>query len=270
MWKFLCFLTILPLFISCEKVIDLDLNTAEPLFVVEATILKDSVCTVELTRTANYFSTDDPEYIEDAEITISDGISFEVLNYRERGIYEGSTIKGIEGRMYEIYISQNGIDYEGASYLATAPDIISTSYNIYEEQSHLNPFGDRVVDVSCRFSDDISTDNYYIIRFSDENGKIIEKYFLLTENESNSGSLNYENGEIHFTESLFYEGNYIEVKLFSVDEAVYNYYLQLTDILFWKRRIVPPTPYNPLSNISNGALGYFAAWSFDTETLIIE
>jgi hypothetical protein len=33
---------------------------------------------------------------------------------------------------------------------------------------------------------------------------------------------------------------------------------------------MPPTPYNPKSNISNGALGYFAAWSYDSEKILLE
>jgi hypothetical protein len=270
MWKNLCFLAILTIITSCEKVIDLDLNASRSLFAVEAIMYKDSVCIVGLTRTVNYFSPDEPEYIEDAEIMISDGNLSEVLNYSGNGIYKGNTIIGTPEGMYEIDISQNGINYKGMSYLSPAPVISSVTYNISEEQSHLNPYGERVVDVHCTFSDDVSTDNYYLIRFSDENGKLIERYFLLTENESNSGSIDYQNGEISFSESLFYEGSYIDVKVFSVDKPVYNYFLQISDILFWKRRIVPPTPYNPTSNISNGALGYFAAMSFDSEILILE
>ena len=75
---------------------------------------------------------------------------------------------------------------------------------------------------------------------------------------------------MRFSESIFYEGGEIEIELFSIDEDIFNYFLQLSDILFWKNRVVPPTPYNPSSNISGGALGYFAAWSFDAKTILLE
>jgi hypothetical protein len=69
---------------------------------------------------------------------------------------------------------------------------------------------------------------------------------------------------------MFYGGGEAEVQVFSIDESVYNYFLQLNDVLYWKRRLMPPTPYNPKSNISNGALGYFAAWSYDSEKILLE
>jgi hypothetical protein len=69
---------------------------------------------------------------------------------------------------------------------------------------------------------------------------------------------------------MFYEGGEAEVQVFSLDESVYNYFLQLNDILYWKRRVMPPTPYNPKSNISNGALGYFAAWAYDSRKIMLE
>jgi len=44
----------------------------------------------------------------------------------------------------------------------------------------------------------------------------------------------------------------------------------LNDVLFWKRRFNPPATYNPVSNINNGALGYFAAWTYNSEKIILE
>ena len=83
--------------------------------------------------------------------------------------------------------------------------------------------------------------------------------------------ISYENNIISFAESIFYDGEgTINVLLYSIDEAIYNYFLQMNDILFWKRRILPPSPYNPTSNLSNGALGYFAAWAIDVKQVVLE
>lgn len=270
MGKVISFIIILMIITSCEKVIEIDLNSEQPQLVVEAIISTDSICIVSLTKTSSYYSTDEQVYVEDAEVIISDGELSDVLNYSEKGKYKGSTITGTQDKTYTINISYEGINYEGISYLPPGSIISEVDYSISEEQSHLNPFGDRVVSVYCTFEDDVNEDNFYLIRFNDVDGRLIERYYLLTENVSNSGSIDFQNGHISFTESIFYEGNYLEVQLFSVDEAIYNYFLQLTDILFWKRRITPPSPYNPLSNISNGAVGFFAAWSLDSEILILE
>jgi hypothetical protein len=255
---------------SCEEVIEVDLDANEPEFVVEAIIYKDSVCKVQLTGTAGYFSMEEPSYIENASVIISDGTASEELSYEGNGYYRGSTITGTEEKTYEIEINHEGKVYYATSYMPKEPHIESVSYNVSNAQSTLNPFGETVVDINCIIEDDITKDNYYLLRYSDSNGKLIERYYLLTENVSNSGHIDYENGKIIFSESIFYEGSFITMRLFAVDKAVYDYFLQLTDILFWKRRIMPPTPYNPESNISNGVLGYFVAWSYDSEVLVLE
>lgn len=262
-------LIMLAIITSCEKVIEIDLNSAQPQLAVEAVISEDSTCIVNLVRTASYYSQIEPEIVVNAQITVSDGTTSELLDYEGDGMYSGNTIIGVQNKLFEITISHEGEIYEGSSFMPAPTQISNLDYGISSEQSHLNPFGDRVVSINCTFNDNINEDNYYLIRFSEEDGKLIERYYLLTETVTNSGTIEYIDGNIRFSESVFYEGDYIDVKVFSVDEAVYNYYLQLTDILFWKRRIMPPTPYNPESNISNGALGYFAAWSFDSEILIL-
>ncbi len=149
-------------------------------------------------------------------------------------------------------------------------DIISVSYDKYEDQSTLNPLGETVFTIICEFSDNPDIDNFYMIKYL-EDGKMIEKnYFMITERDAIGGSFNIENDIISFSESIFYDGGEVEVQVFSIDESVYNYFMQLNDILFWKRRIMPPTPYNPSSNINNGALGYFAALAYDSEIIILE
>jgi hypothetical protein len=149
-------------------------------------------------------------------------------------------------------------------------EISSVSYSLSSEQSILNPSGEPVLTVNCRFSDDPEKDNYYMIYFMANGRMIEERYFMLTEHNANGGSFSNTNNLISFSESIFYEGNEVEVWLFSLDESVYNYFYQLDDILFWKRRFIPPTPYNPVSNISNGTLGFFAAWAYDSVKIKIE
>ena len=263
-------LVIIFIFNSCEEVIDIDLETSDEGFVVEASICKDSVSLVRLSRTVNYFSPGEPSYIEDATVIISDGTTSEELNYTGSGYYKGSAIRGVEERTYGIEIIHNGKSYQGASFMPLQAQINSVSYSKSSGQSILNPFGETVFSIDCEFSDDMNQDNYYLVRFSGSDGSLIERYYLLTEENTNSGSIDYENGNISFSESIFYDGGEIEVKVFAVDENIYNYFLQLTDVLFWKKRIMPPASYNPASNINNGALGYFAAWSCDSQMLILE
>jgi len=265
------FALILVALTSCEEVIDIDLNSSDPSFVVEGTMYKDSVGLVRLTRTTNYFSSEGPDIIEDAVVRISDGTSSELLTYKTNGYYYGSTIAGTEGKSYSIEIVDGGVTYAGSSFMPVKSDIVSVRYYKDETPGVFNPNGEIIYTITCDFNDDPGIDNYYMIRYILDGAEQPESYYLVTENSANNGTLNdSEIGTISFSESFFYEGGEAEVRVFSIDESVYKYFMQLNDILFWKRRLMPPTPYNPVSNVSNGALGYFAAWAYDSETIFLE
>lgn len=252
---------------SCEEVVEIDLNSASPAFVAEAKLFKDSVVQVRLTYTTDYFSVSAPEIVEDAIIKISDGITAEELTYKGNGNYSGSLITGREEVTYDLEINHSGRSYNSFSVMPSYTAIAATKYSISNSQSILNPDGKTVVTVTCMFNDDPDKNNYYMICFM-ANGRLIEdRYFMITENSANGGSFINENNIISFSESIFYDGDNVEILLYSMDESVYNYFYQMDDILFWKRRVIPPVPYNPTSNISNGALGYFAAWTLDSRII---
>jgi hypothetical protein len=264
-----CFVIII-LLSSCEKVINVDLNSSDPAFVVEAVIYKDSVSLVRLTRTISYFSTDQPGLIEDASIKIDDGNSSEELIYKGNGYYVGKNIIGTEGKVYQVEILYNGKIYRGKSLMPVKAEIGYIQYSKSDSPGIMNPEGKTVFTIMCEFRDDPDINNYYMIQFISE-GKLLERYYLLTENKSNSGSINSTTDDIiRFSESLFFDGGEVEVYLYSIDESVYNYFLQLSDILYWKRRVMPPTPYNPESNIDNNALGYFATWTCDSVKIMLQ
>jgi hypothetical protein len=273
------FLVALPLLIilaSCEEVIEVDLNSSDPAFVVEAVVYKDSITLVRLTTTTSYYSVGEPEFITDAGIKISDGISNEELIYKGNGYYSGNTIHGVEGRNYIIEILHDGILYKGISFMPFKTDIVSVGYSKNNTPTIYNPSGKTMFVIRCEFIDDPEVDNYYMIRYILDAEVLAGSYYLLTEHTAVNGSLeifdinNTDNDTIRFEEWMFYEGGMGEVQVFSIDKSVYDYFVQLNDVLFWKRRFNPPATYNPVSNINNGALGYFAAWAFDSEKIILE
>lgn len=269
--RILVLLLVLMVLISCEEVVDIDLNSSNPRFVVEGVIYQDSVSWVRLTRTTDYFETEEPEYVQDAVIVIRDGSIQEQLTYTENGIYIGDTIIGTKDRLYEMEINYDGVVYSARSYMPERTEIISVRYGKSNAQSPLNPQGETVYSISCDFYEDPLTEDFYMIRYLDNDKLVENSYYLLHDNTDDEGALERsDEGKIHFSESVFYEGGEVEIQLLTIDEPVYNYFLQLNDVLFWKRRVIPPTPYNPQSNISNGALGYFAAWTLDSDTLLLE
>lgn len=262
--------------ISCEEVIEVDLNTSNPAFVVEAIIYKDSVSNVRLTSTTDYFSIEEADYIEDALIRVSDGILTEELVYKGNGFYVGNTVIGEEEKTYEIAIVHNGITYEGISLMPLKTNIISIGYAKSDAPSIFNSDGKTMFTIEFSFLDDPDKDNFYMIRYILDGEVLKDSYYLLTESSAVNGSLRIlnnnstDNDTIIFSEAIINEGGEAEVQIFSIAEEVYNYFVQLNDVLYWKRRLYPPAQYNPESNISNGVLGYFAAWSYDSKKILLE
>lgn len=115
-----------------------------------------------------------------------------------------------------------------------------------------------------------------MIRYILDGTVLKDSYYLVTEQNAGNGTINSsninnaDNDTLRFSEWLFYEGGEVEVQVFSFDESVYNYFMQLNDVLFWKRKVMPPAQYNPVSNINNRALGYFAALSYDSRKIMLE
>jgi hypothetical protein len=65
-------------------------------------------------------------------------------------------------------------------------------------------------------------------------------------------------------------GDTIIVELLSIDKAAYDYFNTLKDILSSDRSPTSLSPANPNTNVSNGALGYFAAFTIDTKTIVLK
>ena len=65
-------------------------------------------------------------------------------------------------------------------------------------------------------------------------------------------------------------GDSLTVTLESIDESTFNFFNTLSSVLGEGSSFMSAPPENPVSNISNGALGYFAAYSFTQRKFVIQ
>ena len=126
--------------------------------------------------------------------------------------------------------------------------------------------------INCYFKDPVGINNYYQINLFrkdtllNTNNRIIiysDKYF---DGRVNSFSLESR----RFGIDRFNKGDTIKVQLLNIDRVTYDYYKTLRDITREGRLISVSTPANPTNNISNGALGYFAAKSISEKSIVIK
>jgi hypothetical protein len=89
--------------------------------------------------------------------------------------------------------------------------------------------------------------------------KQIEGYNLREDTffDGNENDFSFDNMDLQ-------SGDKIEVQLISIDNMVYDYFKTLANIVSGGGGASSSSPANPNSNLSNNALGYFAAESISS------
>ncbi len=241
---------------GCERVIDFDLNSADPRLVVEALLSDDDQgIRLALTETVNFSDDNNFPAGTGAVVTLSEstGLS-EVLTESEPGIYGGVTITGTPGATYTL-----SIDYEGENYSAVnempLPVALDTVF--------LQPtgFGSGRV-VTAQFQDPPGLENWYrFLVFT--NSEPVDNLYITRDR--------LRDGEV-ITQTLFgipnsrlTEGDTVQVVLQSISFDAFEYLRTFQQL----GAVASTAPGNPISNVSNNALGYFSAHSETTFTYII-
>jgi hypothetical protein len=239
------------LILSCEKVIEIDLNEIDQKIIVEGVVMEGVGNNfVLISKTTDYF--DVPKYLfaGGGTITIKDGLGTDhICNELDTGIYFAPTLNGVPGDTYSISVSVDEEDIKSAS---TMPLMVPVDSIVAEFRNDFGPDGFYVANV--HYTDPIDQENYY-------------KYDLYLNNEKQYGiQLNndlYSNGsntyaQLFFTEEVSVDDT-IMVIMHSIDKANYRYLSAIATGGFGGG--AETIPGNPESNLDGNALGYFGAYS---------
>jgi len=242
---------------SCEKVIDIDLNSSSPQYVVEGIITNGAEpARVRITRSKNFDENNDFPAVTGAMVTItdSDDNSF-ILKEVTPGNYEDPTLVGIEGLSYILTISVDGAVFTATS---TMPKGVKLDGLTYEE---IGAFQKKILPQPV-FLDSPNVPNFYHFVIWVNNA--IDKGIFVLNDESSDGKLVQRS---FFTDTEIKMGDSLTIELQCVDLSVYNYFNSLSKIA--GHGMGGGTPGNPISNITGGALGYFSAYSSDSKSVIV-
>lgn len=255
--------------VSCEEVIDLDLGNAEPRIVIEGSITSDSgPYYVRISQSLDYGELNEFPALAGATVNLTDQDgNTELLQEVEEGLYAIQEFHGEPGKRYELDVTYNGESYQAASTMpATVVPIQSLEY-VYEEETL---FIDEGYYVTAYFADPEDEVNYYRLKmfvngepyYFDQDGVMVkdDNFWLVNDKFFNGKIMDLE-----FPQNL-QAGDKVDVELHQVDKATYDYYRTLVDLMGFGG----VAPANPLSNWSNGALGYFGALSVTYASVLIE
>ena len=153
------------LFYTCEDVIDVDLNEAEPRLVIEASIdwyknTTGNEQSIKLSLSAPFFDEIIPP-ANDAlvEIIDSNGNTFSFLEENNSGIYKTNNFIPIIDEVYTLVINYDNEVYTATETLKSVVPID------YIEQDNEGGFTGDEVEVKVYFTDPADIDNYYFFEY---------------------------------------------------------------------------------------------------------
>jgi hypothetical protein len=249
-------LLLLITFSSCEKVIEIKLEESSRQIIIEGLI--DDLGNpplIKINRTVS-FSSDTFDFVGGAVVIINDDIgNVDTLFEINRGIYISPALTGTPGHTYYLKVEIEGETYESTCRMPERQLIDSIGY-VYNRLS--DPFTEPGYKTACYFTNKSGSREYFRLRY------FINRQEIYGFNLASSGG-GLE--QYIFGDGDIINGDSLTVYLLSVDKEVHSYFSNL-------ERIATPvfqvfTPYNPTSNISNNALGYFLAYSTDSMKAVV-
>ncbi|HEX8517208.1 MAG TPA: DUF4249 domain-containing protein [Bacteroidia bacterium] len=252
------FVPLLAALTSCEKVIDIDLNSASPKIVIEGGLNDSGPCHIRITKTKNFSENNDFEGISNAFVTITDNMgNRDTLLHTGNGVYE-KALTGTPGRTYSLNVNVEGEIFTSVSEMPQ-PVNIDSLYTI-----NFTGFNDTIKIITADYFDPAGVKNWY--------------RFLLTVNKGAKENIIINNDEFSdgrpSQQSIFYRadgeglktGDSVMVEMQCIDKSVYHYFFTLEQTI--SQSAAAPT--NPVSNIKGGALGYFSAHTHNLRSMRIQ
>lgn len=256
---------------ACEKVIDVDLNEADPTMVIESAITTENVpFTALLTKSSSYFDSSEETAVNNATVVLSDDSgNSEILSYINNGVYQSNNVTGVSGRRYTLTVESDEKTYTGSVNLPKKVEIDSAW--VEKDEIAGGGFGSpndfETYSVFCSFKDPANVENYYqfIIFINGEEISGFRGKYSLSDDENFDGR-DFTYAEVGLP---ILPGDQITFQLNTLDFSTYDYYSTLNDIIGGGGGGQgSPTPANPNTNLSNGAAGYFGAYTISEKSVI--
>lgn len=249
------------LFASCEKVIEVDLNDADPQTVVDAALCSsDDTQTMFLTRSGSYTTGEGLGPITGAGVTISDE-NGQTASFTEavEGLYELSGFGFVAGDNYTLNVIHNDQTIEATS---TLPQLVEIDSVYFEEGSFGAPTEESEEEqyqVHIQYRDPGNEQNYYraVVYVGTDPRSITE----VANDDLNNGN----EADLMFFDGTVEAGDTLSFELWSIDKAGYDFYNTLSASAGGP--FGSSTPANPVSNLSSG-LGHFMVYQKDTLSMI--
>lgn len=249
---------------SCKKILDLDLETAEPRLVIEGNLTnRMGVQTVRISQTVPFDASNNFPAVSGAKVTMEDNKG-KLITFVEAapGVYEAYRYAGVSGVTYTMNVNVAGQVYTASS---TMPALVTLDSLSASEQT----FGSNVrKTIAVNYADPAQVKNFYLFKMV-LNGKKVGQIFSDSD-FFNDGRYVRRDLFLSGPEDLeINPGDEVTVEMQNIDETIYTYWRSLEQQYASGNPNDVTTPSNPPGNWSNKALGYFSAHTTQTQEVVV-
>ncbi|SIN70305.1 protein of unknown function [Chitinophaga niabensis] len=244
--------------LSCTKVVEVDLETAAPKLVIDASIdwVKGTTGNeqkIKLSTTTGYYSTEFPT-VSGADIVITNSANT-VFSFTENpgtGEYICSNFHPVIGETYTLKVVLNGETYTATETCIGVPDI---EKNI--TQNNNGGFGGDEVEITYYYQDNGNEENHYLHRILSPVSKFPD--YKAKDDKNTQGNLMQE----YFSDEDLKTGDLINIRLYGISRRYYDYFRKLLAASGAGNGPFQTTPGSVRGNIinethvANFAYGYF-------------
>jgi hypothetical protein len=213
---------------------------------------------VKLSQTVNFSDPNLFPPVTGATVQITDATAGYTDSLTETlpGIYTTKNLlPGTPGHVYRLFVSSNGQTYTASSSMPLPVALDSVTF--YSSSI----FGTTRTNAVANFQDPAAVENFYT--FTEYvNDKPVDRTFDFSDRLSDG---KYVRRQL-FSDSTINPGDRVRVEMHCTDNPVWQYFNTLGQARGNNSQAV--TPANPVSNISNNALGYFSAQTIQVKEAI--
>lgn len=269
--KYFLIIIIAIFFQSCEDVITVDLSSAPPRLVIDASInwkkgMTGNEQKIILSTTTDFYSKQIPK-VSGAIVSVSrsENLKYTFVEIPNTGQYVCNNFKPILGERYTLTVTYKGENYIATETMQSVTPIESVT------QSNDSGFSGDEYEIEVSFKDPLDK-NFYMAQFFTD--FYVSPSYSVLKDEFTNGNLKTWN----FSDADLKQGSKIEVIHYGVSETYYNYMSKIISVSSSSGggspfQTPPATVRGNIVNqttINNYALGYFSLSEVDTKEYTIQ
>lgn len=203
---------------SCTDVIEVDVSTAAPRLVVEASLdwekgTQGNEQVIYLSLSTSYFDNEEKNSVTGAIVKVTRNETLEIFNFEDNndGSYTSSNFIPVVGEEYTLDINYDSENYKAVETLMPVSEI----KDVYQSTDQGFSKGDMEVNVT--FDDPAAIENFYFVKFVHRQGGVLPVLYDVSDEFTDGNEMRV------FYEDEFVPGDIIDISLNGISKQYYNY-----------------------------------------------